>query len=67
MNPDELKQLRAERHWNQTQAARYLGTTQANISRWEKCEKPLPPMAAILVSLLRHPRNVAVVEKLLYK
>lgn len=67
MQGSELKEWRVAQEWNQTQMARYLGTTQVNISRWERGTHPIPDSIALLVHLLSDKRNLRSVENFLYK
>ena len=60
-----LRAWRAELGWNQTKAARYLGTNPENISRWEADKKPIPEHMAILAHLLRYKVNILRVEDFL--
>jgi transcriptional regulator with XRE-family HTH domain len=63
----ELKKWRREQGWNQTQMARYLGTSQVNISRWESGKYDVPDFIAHLAYLLNDKRNVRSLENFLYK
>ena len=67
MTGAELKEWRDSHKWSQVQAARYLGTSQPDISRWENDGPPVPQTIAILVMLLQQERNVRAVENFLYK
>jgi len=67
MQPAELKQWRESHGWSQTQTARYLGTTQVNISRWEEGTHKIPQSVAMLIYLLGQKRNLLSIEKFLYK
>lgn len=61
MSGGELKAWRLAQKWNQTQCARYLGTTQENVSRWEHAQE-IPGPVALLVYLYRQQRNIRTVE-----
>jgi transcriptional regulator with XRE-family HTH domain len=67
MKDIELKEWRKSQGWNQAQAARYLGTTQVNVSRWERGEHGIPDSIAHLIYLLNDKRNVRSIENFLYK
>lgn len=66
MTGEALKAWRETHGWNQTQAARYFGTTQVNVSRWEQGVYSIPEAIAFLVYLYRHARNIRDIETLLY-
>jgi transcriptional regulator with XRE-family HTH domain len=67
MTGDTLKAWRQAQGWTQTQMARYLGTTQVNIARWERGTHGIPRTIDILLHLLGQKRNVTAVENFLFK
>ena len=67
MQGHELKAWRESHGWNQTQAARYLGTSQVNISRWEHETHDIPRTVDLLIHLLRQKKNLRSIENYLFK
>lgn len=67
MTPEQLRAWRTAHGWNQTQAARYLRTTQVNISRWEQGLHEIPGAVELLLYLYQQPRNLRAIETFLYK
>lgn len=60
-----LKDWRESHGWTQEDAARYLGTSQVNVSRWEGGTHKIPGTALLLMHLLNDKRNRRAVEKYL--
>jgi transcriptional regulator with XRE-family HTH domain len=67
MHGEAFKEWRLSYGWNQTQAACYLGTSQVNISRWERGVRDIPDTIAQLVYLLSYPTNIWLMENYLLK
>jgi transcriptional regulator with XRE-family HTH domain len=66
MTPTALKEWRDAHGWSQKKCARYLGTSQVNVSRWEKGTHDIPDTVMHLVLLLANPRNLATIENSLF-
>jgi transcriptional regulator with XRE-family HTH domain len=62
----DLREWRKNQGWNQTQTARYLGVTQAAVSRWEDGNRTIPTTITYLIYLLSFSMNISRVEDLLY-
>ncbi len=63
MSGEELRVWREGHGWNQKQAARYLGSTQVNVSRWERGTHKVPESIRLLAHLLHDKKNIRFVEK----
>lgn len=66
MTAIQLRYWRTSKQWNQTQAARYLGTTQVNVSRWEAGTHGIPGCIDLLIHLYGQERNLRSIETFLY-
>jgi transcriptional regulator with XRE-family HTH domain len=67
MNGATLQAWRRGLGWSQRKAARFLGTTQVNVSRWEHGVYTIPGAIDLLVHLYAQDRNRRLVEEFLYK
>jgi transcriptional regulator with XRE-family HTH domain len=65
MTGKNLREWRKNQGWNQTQTARYLGVTQAAVSRWEDGGRTIPTTVYVLTYLLNFSVNISRVENLL--
>lgn len=48
---DYLLDFRTHRHMTQAEIAAWLGVRPNTVARWERQEKPLPPLLALVMAL----------------
>ncbi len=63
MTANEFKTWRRGKDWAQVDAARYLGSTQASVARWEKGTQRVPQIIEILATLYEKQSNVTMVDR----
>lgn len=49
--PSYLRDFREGRGWTQLQLAQWLGVRSNTVARWERQEKALPPLLALVMAL----------------
>lgn len=58
----QFRQWREKQGWNQRRMAKYLGVSQADVSRWEIGKYKLPQEIEILMFLYRDNKNIEAVR-----
>lgn len=64
MTPDEMRELRERNELTQTQAAHLFGVDPRSWRRWESETRPVPEVAARLLTVLHVPGVLAILDRL---